>query len=312
MNNQQDKVEAMMVDDSMRTPLNERGVYKARVDFSVRLLQFFFRFVGQVFPAIAGALAYKLWFATRRYATPKREVKWQTSARTYTLPHTYGPLMMYVWGEDRPDASKIVLLHGWNGRATQMGPFIEVLLQAGFQVTAFDAPAHGQTPGNNTNILQVADALRSVVNSLGNVDAVVAHSFGAMALTYALREGLNIKKAVCISSPADVSLLVDSFCTSLQIPRRTRKNLLLRFYRNFGDDIWRRFSSVENAKNLLVPALIVHDENDKEVEISHSIQCAEAWPDAQLLVTQGLGHRRILRHPQVLNAVASFVANENL
>ena len=280
-------------------------------NLSLRMLQYYFRVMGQVLPGMTGAHAYKLWFSTRRFPTPRREKKWQESARTYTLPNPYGPLMMYAWGEDKPDAPKIVLLHGWNGRATQMGSFVEVLLQAGYQVTAFDAPGHGLSPGNSTNILQVTDALQAVVDSLGSVDTVIAHSFGAMALTHALRHGLEIRKAVCISSPADATMLVDSFCDTLHIPKRTRKNLLTRFHQQFGEDIWSRISTIENAQHLSTPVLIVHDENDHDVQISHSKQLAKAWPNAQLMVTQGLGHRRILRHANVLQAVRTFVVNDS-
>ncbi len=294
---------------SVQTHSNNAVKHKANL--SLRMLQYYFRSVGQVLPGMAGALAYKLWFATRRFPTPRREIKWKESARTYTLPHQYGPLMLYAWGEEKPDAPKIVLLHGWNGRATQMGSFVEELLQAGFQVTAFDAPGHGLTPGNSTNILEVADALQSVVDSLGSVDTVIAHSFGAMVLTHALRHGMNIHKAVCISSPANATMLVEHFCSSLHIPKRTRKNLLARFHRQFGENIWSRISTVENAQHLSIPVLIVHDENDQDVEVSHSKQFADAWPGAQLMITQGFGHRRILRHPQVLQAIKTFVTDSH-
>lgn len=289
--------------------IHSNNAVKHKAHLSLRMLQYYFRSVGQVLPSMAGALAYKLWFATRRFPTPRREIKWKESARTYTLPHQYGPLMLYAWGEDKPNAPTIVLLHGWNGRATQMGAFVEELLQAGFQVTAFDAPGHGLSPGNSTNILEVAAALQSVVDSLGTVDAVIAHSFGAMALTHALRHGLKLRKAVCISSPADATMLVEHFCSSLHIPNRTRKNLLARFHRQFGENIWSRISSVENAQHLSIPVLIVHDENDQDVEVSHSKQIADAWPGAQLMITQGLGHRRILRHPPVLKAIKTFVSD---
>ncbi len=281
----------------------------ARQNLSLLMLQFYFQVVGQALPTLAGALAYKLWFSTQRFPIPRREQKWQESARTYTLDNPFGPLMVYVWGEDMLHAPNIVLLHGWNGRATQMGSFVDILLQAGFRVTAFDAPGHGLSPGNSTDILKVSNALQTVVDSLGSVDTVIAHSFGAMALTYALRNGLDVQKAVCISPPADASTLFDSFCSSLHIPHRTQENLLNRFHQQFGEDIWKRISTTENARRLSIPVLIIHDENDRDVQISHSRKLAKIWPGAQLMVTQGLGHRRILRHEHVLQAIKDFVTN---
>jgi len=278
-------------------------------DLALRLLRYYFQVVGQILPGITGAQAYKIWITTRRFPTPRREKKWQESARTYTLASTVGPLMLYAWGEDKPAAAKIVLLHGWNGRATQMGAFVEMLVQAGYQVTAFDAPGHGLTPGNSSDILQIATALQSVIDSLGPVDAVVAHSFGAKALTFALRNGLSIRKAVCISPPADSAMLVEHFCSSLRLPQRTRKNLMARCDQQFGQDFWTRISIIENAKHLSTPVLIVHDENDREVPVSHSKRLANVWSGAQLMITQGLGHRRILRHTNVIRAVKTFLTD---
>jgi len=307
MDKQQQPRPTSQITDTKSVSSNRNKTKSQNTDRGLRMLRCYFQVVGQVLPGLAGAHAYKLWLSTRRFPTPKRETKWQASARTYTLPSTFGPLMMYAWGEDKPEAAKIVLLHGWNGRATQMGAFVEMLVQAGFQVTAFDAPGHGLSPGNSTNILQIANALQSVVDSLGSVDAVIAHSFGAMALTFALRNGLTIRKAVCISPPADSPMLVEHFCNSLHLPKRTRKTLMARCDQNFGQDFWARISIIENAQHISTPVLIVHDENDREVPISHSKRLANVWPGAQLMVTQGLGHRRILYHSKVIQATKAFL-----
>ena len=51
---------------------------------------------------------------------------------------------------------------------------------------------------------------------------------------------------------------------------------------------------------MTVPALIVHDADDPDVPYGHGAEIAAAWPAAELVTTSGLGHRGILRDPEVI------------
>jgi pimeloyl-ACP methyl ester carboxylesterase len=55
--------------------------------------------------------------------------------------------------------------------------------------------------------------------------------------------------------------------------------------------------------------LIVHDRLDREVPFEHGERLAQAWRQARLHVTSGLGHRRILRDEAVVAEVAEFVTH---
>ena len=61
------------------------------------------------------------------------------------------------------------------------------------------------------------------------------------------------------------------------------------------------------APKMRAPLLIVHDEDDVDVPWQDGERYAQAWPDSRLMTTRGLGHRRILREPEVLEAVATFL-----
>jgi pimeloyl-ACP methyl ester carboxylesterase len=62
------------------------------------------------------------------------------------------------------------------------------------------------------------------------------------------------------------------------------------------------------APHMRVPLLVVHDESDREVPFEAGATLASAWPGARLIKTQGLGHQRILRDPNVVDAVVRFVS----
>jgi pimeloyl-ACP methyl ester carboxylesterase len=56
-----------------------------------------------------------------------------------------------------------------------------------------------------------------------------------------------------------------------------------------------------------MPLLVVHDRGDAEVAWQHGLAIARAWRGAEFLMTDGLGHRRILKDPDVVAAAVAFV-----
>ena len=61
------------------------------------------------------------------------------------------------------------------------------------------------------------------------------------------------------------------------------------------------------APSMRVPLLVVHDRNDKEVPVESGQSISNAWPGAELILTEGLGHQRILRAEPVTNVAVSFI-----
>jgi pimeloyl-ACP methyl ester carboxylesterase len=181
------------------------------------------------------------------------------------------------------------------------------LVKRGYSVVAFDAPGHGRSAGTETNAFQVADALASVAKQCGPLSAIVAHSFGTMATTLAMHQGLSVEKVVCISAPTSLQYLVDRFCQILGINTKTKALLIQMLEKEFGKDIWQRIESDLQVVDFSTPALIIHDKDDLEVPWQWSERLANAWPNSHFWLTEGLGHRRILRNRVVINSVCEFI-----
>ncbi len=96
----------------------------------------------------------------------------------------------------------------------------------------------------------------------------------------------------------------DFSMTALQILR----DMLMR---RFGKDMWTRFSSQNMAHSVGLPALIIHDRDDRDIPWQEGEAVARAWPHARFLRTEGLGHRRILRDPDVIDRVVRFLVQED-
>ena len=59
-----------------------------------------------------------------------------------------------------------------------------------------------------------------------------------------------------------------------------------------------------------VPTLVVHDRDDRYTPYADSVRLVDVLPDAHLVTTDGLGHRRILRDPSVVRQVNAFLREE--
>ncbi|MGB5178495.1 MAG: alpha/beta fold hydrolase [Gammaproteobacteria bacterium] len=274
-----------------------------RVPPVLRGVRLLFSVFGRVFPRIMGRWAYSLWFRTRRFPESAAGKRVASKARRDTLMVDDIPVAVYTWGS----GPVVLFVHGWSGRGSQVAAFTEPLVAAGYQVMAIDAPGHGDTPGDRTNILECTAVLQAFVRRYGAVHAAITHSFGGMVLAYAMNRGLSVERAVCISVPAHIEYLLDGFAKTLAIPDAVIADMRRRMDARFPDGFWEDISTVVNVRELHVPALIIHDEDDHSVPWQQGKIIASAWPGARFMKTSGLGHGRILRNQAVVDAAVDFI-----
>ena len=277
---------------------------QAQMPLALRLVRLLFARLGSVFPRLMGGWAYRLWFRTHRYPEWAAGRRAAQAAERDTLQVDGVPVAVYRWGEPGP---VVLFVHGWSGRGSQVAAFVRPLCRAGYRVMAVDAPGHGETPGNRTNILECARVLQAVEQSYGPLHGVITHSFGGMVLAYAMVQGLAVGRAACIAAPARVEFLVERFARIMAMPDTVVTNLGERLEQRFDRDIWDLLATDANARRLDVPALVIHDEQDSSVPWQQGRQIADAWQGAQFMLTQGLGHNRILRDPAVIKRVVAFL-----
>jgi pimeloyl-ACP methyl ester carboxylesterase len=262
------------------------------------------RMLNAISPRLTALWLTRIWFSTRRFKLPVREKKWLTMAQRDNIDTPYGKLATYLWDQQGPT---VVLIHGWSGRGLQMGAFAEPLQQAGFRVLAFDAPGHGESAGNSTTIYEILDCLRLLEQRHGLFHGAVAHSFGGMVLACALADGMSMQRVVSIGSPVQVEFLVESFCDALRVPEASRQRFRQRLLKLLGDDMYERGSTDRIAHRISTPLLLIHDRQDQDVPVSQSELLSGRWPQLERMITDGLGHRRILRDTQVVDRVVEYL-----
>lgn len=275
-----------------------------RASASMRLL---YRWLCRWTPALAAQLAF------RQLATPPRGApgRWPLAVRermrTRRLSVGVGKLAVYEWGR----GPGVLLVHGWESSAAHFGRLVLPLMDAGFRVIAFDAPAHGQSTGHSTDMVAYAHAVAVVARDAGPLHAVIGHSFGAAMAMYAARDwGIDASRLVLVSSFNDCNWFLDMFARQVgltpEVLRRTRELLTQRYS---GRLDWDRMSVTEMLRQARRPALVVHDENDEEIPFEHGLAMTTALQTAQLKATRGLGHHRVLRNPEVIRRLTAFLVD---
>lgn len=272
--------------------------------FMLRLLRSAFKIGGVIAPRLTGRMAYELWITPTRVSTPESEKSVLASAQIRTCNINRHEIVTYHWGES---GATVLLVHGWGGRGTQLGSFVEPLLAAGYRVISFDAPAHGRSSGKQTNLYEISDVILGLQKRYGDFDSVISHSFGGPCIAVALKGGLKASRVVSISPPSHTEGLVEKFIQILNIPSAVARNLFERIETMFGEDVWQEVSMQNIVRDIDIPALVIHDDQDTDVPWQEGKTVADAWFGASFIKTSGLGHRRILKDRDVIDSTIQFI-----
>jgi fermentation-respiration switch protein FrsA (DUF1100 family) len=213
-----------------------------------------------------------------------------------------GGLSAIQWGES---PRSVLLVHGWESRATQLSGFVDSLLELGFQVIALDAPAHGYSAGRCANPVLFAKAIATADRQLGPFDGIVGHSMGGSAVGIALSEGVRCEKVVLISSPSSIEGVLKRFAGFIGLPGKCTK-LFIQMVEEYAGRPAGELDVAVKLKDLKSIGLVIHDKNDIEVPFKDAESISQSWKHATLVATDGFGHRGIVRQPMVWNKVMEF------
>ena len=216
-------------------------------------------------------------------------------------------LITYRWGVGD---DTVLLVHGWQGRASQFAPLVRELVAEGFHVVSFDAPAHGDSPGRRTDIRDWLAAIAALQAVHGRFRTIVGHSFGAFAALTAARDGVTTASVATIAGAGSASAFLTEFADAMALDDPTRAVFEAVFRRRIGVDeasLSRRFDAIAHPLPQGIDLLVAHDERDRQLSPEWSRQLFQAHRErGRLIATDGFGHARILAADPVLDAVVGL------
>ncbi|MFI6847029.1 alpha/beta hydrolase [Kitasatospora sp. NBC_00085] len=280
------------------------------MDPAVALIRTTLNATSLIAPGLAGRAAFRLFrhpLRRGRVRTLEREVHAQ--AVTERLSVRGEPVVVYRWGDgSRP----VLLLHGWQSRASRFAAFVPRLRALGLSPVAFDAPGHGDSGGRTSTVLDLRELAGRLQERYGDFEAVVAHSLGVNAAFLALRGGLRAGRLVAIAGVSEVSFMPAAFCAQAGlngvVERRLRRLMEREMFPGVGN-VAEYFDAARRPEEIGLPILVLHDEGDDVVAVGHARRLKAAYGGRlDLVVTRGLGHRRILTEPAVIDNAVGFLA----
>lgn len=258
-------------------------------------------------PGLADRLAATLFLTP--FGEPDATAPPRARSERVVLPGPQGAVARVHEPVDRGsgDAAPVFLVHGWGGAASQMAGFVDALVERGHRAITIDLPAHGESPGRRTNVLECRDVLLGAARRFGEPRGIIAHSFGGPVAALAVREGLAVGALVFIAPLPSMDHGLRQFALRARVPLDVMDRAARRIEADLG---FRRtvMDLVELAQRNQAPLLCLHDVDDRVTPVEASREIVRSWPAARILETRGLGHRRILRDPAVIEHAVAFLA----
>jgi pimeloyl-ACP methyl ester carboxylesterase len=249
--------------------------------------------------------AAKLFTTPIKHRIPKRELEMDTNSiqQLIPVPSINKSIMVYQYGKSD---KKVLLVHGWSGRGTQLFKIADALLKEGYATVSFDAPAHGKSPGNSSIMLEFITSIFELEKQYGPFEVAIGHSLGGMAVLNAAKSGFKTDKIIVIGSGDIVHEIIDDFIKKLQLKPVISLKLRAHFENKYNEAM-DNYSAFKAAEAIEKPILVVHDENDYEVPVKAGINIHQHVKNGELMITKGLGHRKILGDANVIHKIIEFI-----
>ena len=263
------------------------------------------KFLQAISPKLTTQFAAKLFTTPIKHKIPKREFQMdkQSIQNDVLIPSINKTIKTYQYGNS---PKKILLVHGWSGRGTQLVKIADELIKQGYSTISFDAPAHGKSKGNSSIMTEFIASILVLEKQYGPFEFAIGHSLGGMAIINAIKQNLNVKKAVIIGSGDLIQDIISDFIRNLGLKPQIGDRMREHFEKKFGEPM-NNYSTSVVSKNIETPVLIIHDNDDYDVNVKCAHNIHSHLKNSKLMITNNLGHRKILGNEKVINEISNFI-----
>lgn len=256
-------------------------------------------------PKLATLFAAKLFTTPLKHRIPKRELDMEQNSKQQKLwiPKINKAINVYHYGESE---HKVLLVHGWSGRGTQLVKIADDLLSKGFSTISFDAPAHGKSGSKTTLMPEFIASILEMEKQFGPFEYAIGHSLGGMSILNAIKEGLKVKRAIIIGSGDLIKDILDDFVLKMELKPQVA-TMMKNYFENKYNMSMESYSASLAAQSIQIPVLIIHDEHDDEIAVKAAHNIHRHLKSGGILITERLGHRKILGDKNVIQKILNFI-----
>lgn len=219
------------------------------------------------------------------------------------IPSIKAEIQVYIYGYSK---TRVLLVHGWAGRGTQLVQIADKVLENKMMVVSFDGPAHGLSSGKRTNMFEFIESIKAINKKYGPFDSAVGHSFGAMSLINAEADRLKLNKLVTIGADNSIPLIFQYFVEKMELKPIIAVKLERLFEKKYHIKL-DSLTSEHKAERVRIPTFVIHDSDDKIVNVSSAIAIRQNLKKGELLITNGLGHHKIFKDKVVIQRIIDFI-----
>ena len=213
------------------------------------------------------------------------------------------------WRWNKKAGRRVLILHGYESSVTNFDRYVKLLIKKGYEVLAFDAPAHGRSGGKKINAPLYKEMIQEIHQQYGPVESYMAHSFGGLAVCLALEEMSDTTdyRLALIAPATETTTAIDTFFSFLQLDKLLRQEFDKIIIKKGG--VSPEWYSIKRAmKHIKAKVLWVHDEYDDVTPITDVLKVKEEnYLNIEFVFTKGLGHRRIYRDNKVIQTIIDFL-----
>ncbi|MFY8102001.1 MAG: alpha/beta hydrolase, partial [Allorhizobium sp.] len=269
--------------------------------FPLKVTRLAFAQLEKLSPGVAGRIAFELFCRT-----PSRKPKGAKARQVFFVGRnrlrqaTLVRLALsrgmaaahHLPAEGKADRRRILVVHGWGSRAEYLSDLAWGLRQTGADVIVLDLPGHGASSGRRLDLKIAAEAIVAAERHFGRFDGVVGHSFGGGAVMMAAGgvfsdlQTLNATRIALIGSPSSMGEVFNGFASMVGLGRSSVGAMRSRAVEIAGARV-EDLDGVSVARRIDRPLLVVHAEDDKEVNVGHAQRYIGVSPHVRHLWANG-------------------------
>lgn len=218
----------------------------------------------------------------------------------------------FRWTSMNSNGKKILICHGFDSYSYKFSDFIQPLLKEGFEVLAFDAPAHGASGGKQITVPLYVEMILEIHKRFGPVDGILAHSLGGLAAGIALEqlEDHERKRLVLVAPATESTRAIHTFFQLIKVSAKVKEEFEKRVIAVGGKpSSW--YSASRAMQTITTPTLWIHDEEDKLTpfnDMKHMLE--KQLTHIEFKITKGLGHS-LYRDKEIAEKIVTFLSGLN-